>query len=216
MKNKNTAAFLAFVAGFAGTHQFYLGNVAAGMLFIFLLCIKFKFAFLLAIIQGIIYLTKSDEDFNQKYNYSQRNNWNPQRNDYESAQRERDEQYRRDEQRRQAERTQQQNNKWDSWNMRTDNSPFKKEGIEKYKEFDFKGAIVAFEKALVSEPVDVSTLFNLACCHAHLENKDAAFDFLHRAIRGGLKDVEKIKTHDGLAFLRVQPEWEETLKMLER
>jgi TM2 domain-containing membrane protein YozV len=205
MKSKNTAAFLAFVSGFAGTHQFYLGNVMAGLAIIFLMTVKFKLAFFIAIIQGIYYLTLSQEDFDRKYarGYSWRNRWDNRRGEYS----EREESYRPytpPTEPRTATTVS------ERWNTQPDtSSPFKKEGIAKYKDFDFKGAIIAFEKALVSEPYDSATLFNLACSYSCLEDKDKAFDYLSKAVATGTNNAEKIQKHDGLAFLRVQPEWEE-------
>jgi len=40
------------------------------------------------------------------------------------------------------------------------------------------------------------------------EEKDKALYHLNMAIRNGYTDEEKIKTHDDLAFLRIQPEFE--------
>ncbi len=203
MKSKNTAAFLAFVSGFVGTHQFYLGNIMAGLAIIFLMTVKFKLAFLIAIIQGIYYLTLSQEDFDRKYarGYSWRNRWGNRR-----GYTEKEESYHTytppTEQRTESTIS-------ERWNVQPDtSSPFKKDGIAKYKEYDFKGAIIAFEKALVSEPNDSATLFNLACSYACLEDKEKAFDYLSKAVAAGANTADKIQKHDGLAFLRVQPEWE--------
>jgi len=55
---------------------------------------------------------------------------------------------------------------------------------------------------------DPSVYFNLACAYSLTEQKDLAFQSLSRSFSFGFKDTEKVKTHDALAFLRVQDEYE--------
>ena len=88
------------------------------------------------------------------------------------------------------------------------NNPYKKSGIEKYKEYDYKGAIEDFEKSLAIDNNDVPTHWNIACALSIMEEKDRAFYHLSKAIELGFKDFEKIKTHDDLAYLRIQDEFE--------
>lgn len=82
-KEKSTAAILAFFLGWAGMHKFYLGYVSAGIVYllIFLLSVFMIFSFffsligiftvyipfVFSIVDGILYLTKSDEDFQDIY-----------------------------------------------------------------------------------------------------------------------------------------------------
>ncbi len=87
-------------------------------------------------------------------------------------------------------------------------NPHKKTGIEKYKEFDYEGAIEDFNKALEIDHSDASVHFNIACAYSLTEQKDKAFQHLSHAVANGFKDVEKIKTHDALAYIRVQDEFE--------
>ncbi len=206
MKNKNTAAILAFVVGFIGVHQFYLGNVLLGLGFIFLMKWKFKFAFFLAIAQGIHYLTMSQEEFEQKHDkgfYKRKNKW---RDKWENKP-----QNTVNQPVATVETTVPSSSKsgWEAWTNPINNNALKAEGIKKYKEYDFRGAIIDFEKILLTEANDHTTLFNLACCYATLEEKEKAFEYLSRAVANGLKDSEKIAKHDGLAHLRVQPEWDD-------
>lgn len=88
------------------------------------------------------------------------------------------------------------------------NNPFKKSGIEKYKDYDYDGAIEDFEKALQINPKDVAVHFNLACAYSLTENKDKAFEHLDKAVQLGFSDFEKIKEHDALAYLRIQDEFD--------
>ena len=90
---------------------------------------------------------------------------------------------------------------------RKDN-PYKKSGMEKYKEYDYKGAIEDFEKALTIDDQDIATHFNIACAYSIMEEKEKAFFHLSKAIELGYSDTEKIKTHDALAYLRIQDEFE--------
>ena len=64
-KDRTTAGILAILLGGLGAHHFYLGNTLRGLLYIL-----FVWTFIPAIvglIEGILYLTKSDEEFQQKY-----------------------------------------------------------------------------------------------------------------------------------------------------
>ena len=87
-------------------------------------------------------------------------------------------------------------------------NPYKKSGMEKYKEYDYNGAIEDFEKSLAVDDSDVATHFNIACAFSIMENKEKAFYHLSKAVELGFRDFEKIKTHDALAYLRIQDEFE--------
>lgn len=66
MKNKTTTTILAFFLGGLGIHRFYLGQNLKGIL-----CLLFCWTFIpaiIAFIDFIIFLTMSDDAFNQKYN----------------------------------------------------------------------------------------------------------------------------------------------------
>ena len=70
-------------------------------------------------------------------------------------------------------------------------------------------AIDDFKKGLKIEPNDIALHFNLACAYSLLENKEEAFRHLDSAVKNGLKDYEKILNHDDLAFVRIQPEFDD-------
>ncbi len=63
--NKTTAGLFALLLGGIGVHKFYLGKTGQGILHL-LFCWTF-IPGLIAFIEGIIYLTMSDEDFAIKY-----------------------------------------------------------------------------------------------------------------------------------------------------
>ena len=64
-RNKVVAALLAFFLGGIGVHKFYLGQIGQGVIYLL-----FSWTFvpaIVAFIEGIIYLTMSDEAFFVKY-----------------------------------------------------------------------------------------------------------------------------------------------------
>ena len=66
MKNKITAAILAFFLGGIGIHRFYLDEAGKGILYL-IFCWTFIPA-IIAFFDFIIFLTMSEENFNSKYN----------------------------------------------------------------------------------------------------------------------------------------------------
>ena len=84
----------------------------------------------------------------------------------------------------------------------------KKSGTEKFKDYDYVGAIEDFNKALETMPKDIAIHFNLACAYSLTEQVDKSLSHLKSAIKYGFDDFEKIKTHDALAYLRIQKEYE--------
>jgi TM2 domain-containing membrane protein YozV len=77
-KNKITAALLAFFLGGFGAHKFYLGHTGIGIFLLlintvgllpmmFLLFIPNLILGVITLIEAILYLTKSDEEFDRVY-----------------------------------------------------------------------------------------------------------------------------------------------------
>lgn len=63
--DRTTAGLLAILLGGIGVHKFYMGNTGMGILYL-IFCWTFIPA-IVGVIEGIIYLTKSDEEFAQQY-----------------------------------------------------------------------------------------------------------------------------------------------------
>jgi len=64
-KSKVAAGLLAILLGDFGVHKFYLGQVGIGLLY---LCFCWTLIpGIIGLIEGIIYLTKSDEEFDEIY-----------------------------------------------------------------------------------------------------------------------------------------------------
>ena len=72
MKDKQTAGLLAIFLGTLGVHKFYLGQNKYGILFL-LLIILFPLGMIISVIQGIIWLTQSDEKFNENHGITRQN-----------------------------------------------------------------------------------------------------------------------------------------------
>ncbi len=70
-EKKVTAGILAILLGGLGVHKFYLGYSTAGILQILISCC-FGAGGVIGIIEGIIYLTKTDEEFDAIYVRGQR------------------------------------------------------------------------------------------------------------------------------------------------
>lgn len=67
IKNKKiVAGILAILLGGLGIHKFYLGYTTAGIIMI-VLAFVCGISSIIGLIEGIIYLTKSDEDFKRIY-----------------------------------------------------------------------------------------------------------------------------------------------------
>lgn len=210
-RDKNTAAFLSLILGWVGVHQFYLRKPALGLLFVFaFLYFKLPAAFFLGLVNAVFLIMMSNDEFNRRYNPGMKEDqsigkeesswerWNTQR-DYQRRNR-------------------------TSPTVETPKPIFKKEerytpeqkkpnpfiltGIKKYKDYDVNGAIEDFTKALEIQPNDISTHFNLACAYSITEQKEKSFYHLDKSVALGFRDLEKIKTHEHLAFIRVQPEFE--------
>jgi TM2 domain-containing membrane protein YozV len=65
-KNKITAGVLGILLGWLGIHHFYLGSTMAGVVCILLSCIAV--GGILGLVEGILLLVMSDEEFDAKYN----------------------------------------------------------------------------------------------------------------------------------------------------
>ena len=49
----------------------------------------------------------------------------------------------------------------------------------------------------------------MACAYSQTEMAGKAYDHLSKAVEMGFNDFAKIDTHDALAFIRIQAQWEE-------
>ncbi|MCP9236661.1 NINE protein [Lewinella sp. JB7] len=77
-------------------------------------------------------------------------------------------------------------------------------GVRHFREYEYEEAIAAFVRALEKNPRDVASHFNIACAYSLEEEADRAFYHLDRAVALGFDDFHRIRTHDSLAYLRIQ------------
>ncbi|MEL7161605.1 MAG: NINE protein [Bacteroidota bacterium] len=220
MKDKNLAAVLAFFGGMVGLHRFYLGQVGLGILYLFIM----PLAFFLGIIDAIAFLSMDQRTFDMKYNQAQYAPAAPTRQqqaqpttDRERRHQQRQRERAMREQRRQQSRSpRQQNRAARADNRRAEPAPRatagyaeRQAGLKYFKDFEYDRAITAFQRALEKNPKDVASHFNIACSYSCEEQADKAFYHLDRAVALGFTDFERIRAHDSLAFLRVQPGFED-------
>ena len=66
-EKKLVAGILGILLGYLGIRKFYLGYTKEGIIQIVLTFVTFGFASIIGLIEGIIYLTKTDEDFDKTY-----------------------------------------------------------------------------------------------------------------------------------------------------
>ncbi|WP_291073838.1 TM2 domain-containing protein [Empedobacter sp. UBA5987] len=66
-EKKLIAGILGILVGYLGIHKFYLGYTKEGVIQIIATFVTFGFAGLIGFIERIIYLTKSDEEFDKTY-----------------------------------------------------------------------------------------------------------------------------------------------------
>lgn len=204
VKDKNVAGILAFFLGGLGAHRFYLDQVGLGIFY--LIFFWFPLTWLIGIIDAIIFFTMRQEKFDAKYNYGKqaRQSWGRQP-DYERSRPGSAPQRapRREPQGRpqQAPRRQA--------TAETPAHELKNAGIKKFKDYDYDGAIADFEKALQLTPKDVALHFNLACAFSLNEKAEKAFFHLDKAVSLGFSDLQRIKQHDALAYLRIQDGFED-------
>lgn len=184
MRNKNIAGLLALFFGALGIHRFYLGQTGLGILYIFL----FVLSPIIAFIDAIVFFSMDKENFNIKYN-----------KEYYKA-------VRREELTRKG-RNVKPNRVTQKNISRSD--VYKSEGKEKFRNYDYQGAIEQFNKALEFLPNDLAVHFNLACAYSLLENVEKGFFHLDRSVANGFNDFDKIRSHEALSFLRVHPKFRE-------
>lgn len=203
-KNKLVAALLAFFGGSFGLHKFYLGDAGSGVFYIILSIMTAGFFLPIATILGVIDAVRlfmmSTADFENKY--GKRNINGRQRTTGQKAG-SRTRSNRQNEVIRERDRH---NNKKITSKQR--NNPFRKSADKKFEEYDLDGALDDYAKATEITPADKEMHFNLACIYSLKENTDKSLHHLEQAFDMGFKNIEKIKTVDELAYLRIQPQYD--------
>lgn len=213
MRNKTLAAFLALFFGFLGVHRYYLGQTGLGILYFMLSFVGL--GFIMGFIDFVTFLAMDKEVFDIKYNRQYvRAEYRTYGRDFargtttRSSDRPRPAAPKRDFRVERENAIKKQRAMYKKPVVKKKANPYKESGIEKFKDYDYEEAIVDFRKALMIDAADISVHFNLACAYSLIEEKEEAFYHLDLAVKYGLKDLNKIKNHDALAFLRIQDEFE--------
>jgi TM2 domain-containing membrane protein YozV len=198
MKSRIIAGLLALILGVFGIHRFYLRDIGGGIFYIILFIITNSFWFpvtgILGLIEAIRLFNMSNQEFDEKYNKNYL--------EFQEIPGRRAENYRN----RRDHRVPQKRDT--SFRIFPKKNPFKKSALEKYNNYDFKGAISDYTKALDISPDDPEIHFQIARAYSLTENKELAFRHLDTAVQYGLKDAAKIGTDEDLAFIRIQPEYD--------
>ncbi|MBR9920445.1 MAG: NINE protein [Bacteroidetes bacterium] len=209
MKDKNVSGFLALFFGWLGFHRFYLGQIGLGIIYCLLL--GTGISFLLGLIDAVAFFVMDKDNFDIKYNrrfYDERRR----RRDTDYVRRKREEtdfnRGARAQRRRERDSSRELNRRTRKSRPVKKVNSYKTSGKEKYKDYDYKGAIVDFEKSLEVEPNDPAVHFNLACAYSLEENVQKSLQNLALAVANGFKDFTMIQEHDALAFVRIQSEFE--------
>lgn len=206
MKKKGIAFVLAFFLGVFGVHRFYLGQRKLGMAYLAIFIVGFIhittvrywdgpplfiITALIGFIDSILFLAMPKEEFDTKYNsgktaYPALETKRATRQNFRQKNRQKKQRF-----------------------AGTRTSSFKISGLEKYKDYDYEGAIQDFKKALDEKYEDPAVHFNLACCYSIMEEPDTAFFHLDKAVEFGFEDFDRIQAHDALAFLRTNTEFDQ-------
>lgn len=204
-KNKNIAALLAIFLGTIGLHKLYLGRIGGfiGILVLLVISIRMDFplVFFISIIQGLKLFFMSNANFDKKYNPGYISDRRGPLDLRREAQLKRYEQL-------PGQKSRQSTAKTSSAQSIVKATAFKNSGIKKYKDFDLQDAIQDFKSGLALTPNDPALHFNIACAYSLTEQKTLTYRHLALAVASGLKDVERILTHDDLAYIRIQPEFD--------
>ena len=182
MKKKNIAAILAIFFGAFGAHKFYLNKFSAGLirLLLFFLCIVngYDTGRQILFMVGLVEGIILLISTTELFNQKYNSN-NPTQNQR-------------------------------PWGKQTPivepkSNPYIKTGNDKYKDFDYPGALEEYTKALTLNPTDKVIHFNMACAFSQIEDTEKSIYHLSKAVENGYRDLDTIKNKDDLAFLRVQP-----------
>ena len=191
MKNKTTAGIFALFFGGLGVHRFYLGQTGKGLLY--LLFIWTFIPTIIAMIDGIIFLTQSEEAFDRKYNPAE----------YYASLQQQQEQYST----YAAPAAPPPAPEYVSQPAGPKLDPFRISGDRKYEDYDFEGAMQDYRRSLNVDPRQGEVHYKLAALYSIHEDTAAAMRHLTLALENGFYDFDAIENNDHLAYLRSTPEY---------
>lgn len=194
-KDKYIAALLAFVGGIFGVHRFYLNQRGLAFLMIGITLVTFGIlSAIISFIDALLFLTMSSDQFDKKYNavYFEEKNEKFSYKSYKPS----------------GEQGRRKQKKQKNREILKRINHYKNSGIEHFHLYDFEESIEDFKKILELDPYNVAANFNIACAYSQIEKPEESMRHISRAVRAGYDDFEKIRKHEKLSFVRIQPEWE--------
>lgn len=213
MKRKLVAVILALFAGSVGAHRFYLRQPELGIAYIALFVwfgrfFGFSVSTLLGWYDAYKFMIMDDSEFDRRYNsHYFRDRYGRRIDEPKERKAQKKGRYILLDENK-YENKKQPSGYFKKLKRTKEAEMHKQLGIKKFKDFDTKGAIEEFKKALSFNPEDLVIHFNIACAYSIEENAYEAFNHLDLAVRFGLKDVGNILKHEAFAFIRVMPEFE--------
>lgn len=196
-RSRIIAALFAALGGSFGLHKFYLRDVGGGIFYLFLYMMTsflwFPVTAILGIFDALKLLSINDDQFDRMYNNI------PQRSPYRRSRSNKQQEIEIIRERNAAQKVA----------TPSRHNPYKKTAPKKYKEYDLEGAAADYKQALEINPNDKDALFDLACVSSLLEQKEDCLNALDKLISLGFKDLDKILNHDDLAYIRVQPQFQD-------
>ncbi len=199
MRNKVTAALLAFFLGGFGIHRFYLGQTVWGIIYALLFWTGVPFV--LSVLDALLLLIMPQEVFDAKYNRDTQVARRNQRK-YQRKQRTHGVSVKK---RHQVKKENLSNRELTS--RAKQKVKFKKsweEGKKAFKKYQFDDAEEAYFQAMEIQPNDPKLLFDIACLFSIKEETERAFEYLELAVSQGFKPLEEIQNNPALAYLRIQ------------
>ncbi|NJB86345.1 TM2 domain-containing membrane protein YozV [Lewinella marina] len=197
MKSKTTAGIFALVFGGLGVHRFYLGQKGLGILY--LLFVWTFIPTIIAMIDGIVFLTQDEDKFNRKYNTEY---WAMQHAQQQQQQ------YHHHHHYQSSPPQPPPRTAYAEEPRREKKDPFQVSADRKYADYDFEGAIQDYRRSLNVDPRQADVHFKMACLYSIHEDTDTALYHLSQALEHGYYDFDEIEKHDHLAFLRSTPDYQ--------
>ncbi|RME74657.1 MAG: tetratricopeptide repeat protein, partial [Planctomycetota bacterium] len=90
---------------------------------------------------------------------------------------------------------------------------YNNQGLKELQKGDYKKAAFFLKKALELDPLNKTTLYNLACVYSLWKKKEKAFYYLKKAILKGFHDVKHMQNDHDLDNIRKDPRFQELLKL---
>ena len=176
MKKRETAALFAFLLGGLGVHKFYLNQIALGIVYV-IFCWTFIPA-IIALIEGIVLLTMSDQEFNAKYNISENGQG------YSTMQ------------------------TVGGQNANAVVQELLNKSTFYYNSGDYEASVSILKRVAALQPYNNLTYYNIACMYSLTKDSGNCLRSLQTAIGYGYSNFPKLSVDKDLEWMRKQPEYE--------